>query len=438
MNFLPVGLQNLINSIDTKIWKYILIGLFFLLVMFLFWFFYTYEYDNGIKKKENITISLNTKKDISIFKDVELKLHNQKCSRINENKLEFECNKPKNGKYRIEINNYIDNIEIIDNIYTYSIKSIDKEDSLIKEASLKLKDNKLEGKLLVVKKDNNIPKYVDTNKKFNLKIYNSNFQASIENAEILFSKPWKDFFNIYYLNNKLFVDYEIDNEKFYSYKPYFLTKELDVDDLFSFGQNNENIIIKDVLKIKDNNLEVLNYSKKLPNINLFRLQTDENKNGYIKFTIKNMNKDNIFNLYMNNKHVFKYEYPNFKFDIREQRESENSIERVHIGTQSFIQDSIAPNEKEAKFEKGIIKNLYFLFEKKDNNCKLTVNADKYKKVTKEFLCEDDSLNKIINSQLHIENSKCTNNNDKKCVLFEISDLETGLDFLNSPTRNYSF
>lgn len=438
MNFLPVGLQNLINLIDTKIWKYILIGLFFLLVMFLFWFFYTYEYDNGIKKKENITISLNTKKDISIFKDVELKLHNQKCSRINENKLEFECNKPKNGKYRIEINNYIDNIEIIDNIYTYSIKSIDKEDSLIKEASLKLKDNKLEGKLLVVKKDNNIPKYVDTNKKFNLKIYNSNFQASIENAEILFSKPWKDFFNIYYLNNKLFVDYEIDNEKFYSYKPYFLTKELDVDDLFSFGQNNENIIIKDVLKIKDNNLEVLNYSKKLPNINLFRLQTDENKNGYIKFTIKNMNKDNIFNLYMNNKHVFKYEYPNFKFDIREQRESENSIERVHIGTQSFIQDSIAPNEKEAKFEKGIIKNLYFLFEKKDNNCKLTVNADKYKKVTKEFLCEDDSLNKIINSQLHIENSKCTNNNDKKCVLFEISDLETGLDFLNSPTRNYSF
>ncbi len=438
MNFLPVGLQNLINSIDTKTWKYILIGLLFLLVMSLLWFFYTYEYDNGIKKKENITISLNTKKDISIFKDVELKLHNQKCSRINENKLEFECNKPKNGTYRIEINNYIDNIEIIDNIYTYSIKSIDKEDSLIKEASLKLKDNKLEGKLLVVKKDNNIPKYVDTNKKFNLKIYNSNFQASIENAEILFSKPWKDFFNVYYLNNKLFVDYEIDNEKFYSYKPYFLTKELDVDDLFSFGQNNENIIIKDVLKIKDNNLEVLNYSKKLPNINLFKVQTDENKNGYIKFTIKNMNKDNIFNLYMNNRHVFKYEYPNFKFDIREQRESENSIERVHIGTQSFIQDSIAPNEKEAKFEKGIIQNLYFLFEKKDNNCKLTVNADKYKKVTKEFLCEDDSLNESINSQLHIENSKCTNNNDKKCVLFEISDLETGLDFLNSPTRNYSF
>ncbi|PUE64184.1 hypothetical protein B0174_07255 [Arcobacter caeni] len=438
MSFLPVGLQNLINSIETKIWKYILIGLFILLGMFLFWVFYTYEYDNGIKKKENITISLNTKKNISIFKDVELKLHNQKCSRINENKLEFECNKPKNGKYRIEINNYIDNIEIIDNIYTYSIKSIDKEDSLIKEASLKLKDNKFEGKLLVVKKDNNIPKYVDTNKKFNLKIYNSNFQASIENTEILFSKPWKDFFNVYYLNNKLFVDYEIDNEKFYSYKPYFLTKELDVDDLFSFGQNNENIIIKDVLKIKDNNLEVLNYSKKLPNINLFKVQTDENKNGYIKFTIKNINKDNIFNLYMNTRHVFKYEYPNFKFDIREVRDSDNFTERIIIGPESFIQDSIAPNEKEAKFEKGIIKNLYFLFEKKDNNCKLTVNADKYKKVTKEFLCKDDSLNESINSQLHIENSKCTNNNDKKCVLFEISDFETGLDFSSSPTRNYSY
>lgn len=427
-----------LQELFPPVFKYILLFGLLIIVVFIIWVLFTYEYDEGIKKKENITISLNTKKDVSIFKDAELKLHNQKCTRIKENKLEFECNKPKKGKYKIEINNYIDNIEIIDNIYIYSIKSIDKEDSLIKEASLKLKDNKLEGKLLVVKKDNNIPKYVDTNKEFNLKIYNSNFQASIENAEILFSKPWKDFFNIYYLNNKIFVDYEIDNEKFYSYKPYFLTKELDVDDLFSFGQNNENIIIKDVLKIKDNNLEVLNDIKKLPNINLFKVKTDENKNGYIKFTIKNMNKDNIFNLYMNTRHVFKYEYPNFKFDIRETRESDNSTKRVHIGTQSFIQDSIAPNEKEAKFEKGIIKNINFLFEKKDNNCKLTVNADKYKKVTKEFLCEDDSLNEIINSQLHIENSKCTNNNDKKCVLFEISDLETGLDFASSPSRNYSF
>ena len=40
-----------------------------------------------------------------------------------------------------------------------------------------------------------------------------------------------------------------------------MTKELNVEQLFSIGQNNENIIIKDVLKIKDNSLEVLNYSK---------------------------------------------------------------------------------------------------------------------------------------------------------------------------------
>ena len=60
------------------------------------------------------------------------------------------------------------------------------------------------------------------------------------------------------------------------------------------------------------------------------------------------------------------------------------------------------------------------------------------KSLKEFLCGDDSLNEIINSQLHIENPKCTNNNDKKCVLFEISDLETGIDYSNSPTRDYKY
>lgn len=419
-----------------KYWIIIILLIIFLLLIY--WVQKNYKiFDEYLGKRDKLIITLISERDLKDFENIVLKIDTEVCERINKDKLEFECDKPKKGEHKLQFGEYTKNIIVGEDQYSDSY-DIDKRNYFIKEAFLNLSNNNFNGKVLVVDKEKNAPKYTDTKNRFDLKIYESTFNATIKNAEISFSKPWEEFSKIYYLNNKFMIDFEIENEKLYSYKPYFLTKELDVEDLFSFGQNNENIIIKDVLKIKDNNLEVLNYSKKLPNINLFKVRTDENKNGYIKFTIKNMNKDNIFNLYMNTRHVFKYQYPNFKFDIREQRESDNSIERVHIGTQSFIQDSIAPNEKEAKFNKGIIKNLYFLFEKTDNNCKLTVSADKYKKVTKDFLCEDDTLNQIINSQLHIENPKCTNNNDKKCVLFEISDLETGLDFASSPSRNYSF
>lgn len=96
-----------LQELFPPVFKYILLFGLLIIVVFIIWVLFTYEYDEGIKKKENITISLNTKKDVSIFKDAELKLHNQKCTRIKENKLEFECNKPKKGKYKIEINNYI-------------------------------------------------------------------------------------------------------------------------------------------------------------------------------------------------------------------------------------------------------------------------------------------------------------------------------------------
>jgi hypothetical protein len=80
----------------------------------------------------------------------------------------------------------------------------------------------------------------------------------------------------------------------------------------------------------------------------------------------------------------------------------------------------------------------FLIEKINNNCKITVNVNKYKKVTKEFSCEEDKIaNDIILTQLNIESFKCLNKN-KNCVLFEISDLETGLDYSNSPTRDYRY
>jgi len=437
MNSLPVGLKNLIDSISKKTW---IILIFLLVVLLCFYFYFS---DKKIKipyleDEEWIKFEIITKEKLDKFENIDFIFHTKSCTRKDEiNKLVFICEKVKLGLYDIKFGEFKEKKNILDNVYTYDVY-IDKEKYIPKDIFVKIDKNKIfTGQISIIKESDNTPKYTNTNHNFNFKINTSDFVGNIKNGVIFFNKPWDEFSNTYY-GKKISLNYEIDNEKFYSYKPYFLTKDLDIEKLFSIGQNNENITIKDVLKIKDNNLEVLNYSKKLPNINLFRVQTHENKNGYIKFRIRNMNKDNIFNLYMNNRHVFKYEYPNFKFDIREQRESENSIERVHIGTQSFIQDSIAPNEKEAKFEKGIIRNLYFLFEKKDNNCKLTVNADKYKKVTKEFLCEDDSLNEIINSQLHIENSKCTNNNDKKCVLFEISDLETGLDYTNSPTRDYKY
>lgn len=435
--WIPDSIKNFLNTISWK--GYILIVLL-IIVGFLF---YLYFFDKKLEiphivDKKLIKFEIITKEQLNKFENIDFIFHTKSCDRNNEfNKLVFTCENVSEGLYDIKFGEYKEKKLIVEKVYTYDVY-IDKEKYIPKDTFVKIDKNKIfSGQISIIKESDNTPRYTNTNNNFNLKINTSDFVANIKNGVIFFNKPWDEFSNMYYAKN-ISLNYEIDNEKFYSYKPYFLTKELNVEQLFSIGQNNENIIIKDVLKIRDNSLEVLNYSKKLPNINLFKVRTDENKNGYIKFKIRNMNKDNVFNLYMNTRHIFKYEYPNFKFDIRDIKENDNTTERVLIGTQSFMQNFMAPNEKEAKFNKGIIKELFFLFEKTDNSCKLTVNADKYKKVSKEFLCGDDSLNEIINSQLHIENPKCTNNNDKKCVLFEISDLETGIDYSNSPTRDYKY
>ena len=422
---------NFIKDSKYKILFFIFIILVFIIIVKPL----DYEYNDGIKKKEFVYIYFETIEDKK-YKYQDLKLLNDICEREKKDKLVFKCYKPKGNliDLNLEYGEYSGKINIYEDKFDYHI-NLDKKDYFIKEALLTLNNNNFNGKVLVVDKEKNAPKYTDTKNKFDLKIYESTFNATIKNAEILFSKPWEEFSKIYYLNNKFMIDFEIENEKFHSYKPYFLTKELNIEDLFSLGQNNKDFDLNKLLKIQNNRLIIFNDSDKLPNINLFRINNSEKVNGYMKFTINNINKENKFNLFMNGKHIFKYEYPFFKFDIREVN-NDNLSNRKIIDGKSFFQDFIAPNEKEVKIVNNKINNMNFLIEKTNDNCKISVNVNKYKKVTKEFFCEEDKIsNDIILTQLNIENFKCLN---KNCVLFEISDLETGLDYTNSPTRDYKY
>ncbi|WP_323591472.1 hypothetical protein [Aliarcobacter butzleri] len=380
-------------------------------------------------------VTLNSKRDLKNFKSIELEIDNEVCERTSKNKLEFECIKTEEGWHKLQFGEYIENKYIRKNEYSI-YGDIDKKNYFIKEALLDLNNNNFNGKILVVDRENT-PRYTDTKNNFDLRIYESSFNATIKNAEIFFSKPWEEFSKIYYLNNKFIVDFEIENEKLYSYKPYFLTKELNIEDLFSLGQNNEDINLNKLLKIQNNKLLIINNHEIVPNINLFKINNSDKVNGYMKFTIKNINKENKFNLYLNGKHIFKYEYPFFKFDIREKTNDDVSSKRTTIDGKSFFQEFIAPNENEVKIMNNKINEMNFLIEKINNNCKISVNVNKYKKVTKEFSCDDKFSNEIILTQLNIESSMCLKKS-KDCVLFEISDLETGLDYSQSPTRDYKY
>lgn len=367
------------------------------------------------QKREKITISVegigNDTTEIFI-------LHNEDCNR-NQNKMpkiEFICEKPDAGNYRYTIGSHDGKLNIKNNENAYDI-IIDNNRYELKDVSLQLAKKEFNGKFTVWDINNGTPKYKNSQNNFQFWICGSNVKGNIKNGEIKFSKSWSEFSNIYY-ERKLALNYEIEGQKYFSSKPYFLQDPTFLKKVISIGQENlpesQKTKIEDYIQYSHGRLNIHNLQNK-PNIVLVTINktTKDSLNGYIKFKVHNINPSTKFNFWVGQKHIFRFEFPTFKYNI-----VENEIDSKNI-------DPITPNQN--TIPKELIKNikeLRFQLEIKENQCEVKVSINHYKPSVKTFNCNFDDTNDTKNVDYHIsvEDTKDTNK-----VLFGISDIETGIN-----------
>lgn len=400
----------------------IILGILFIIYLILILFkkdFLTTTQINGIENKKEFTIKIKMK-DVNKKINDKLLFNNQLCKKIDEKKYNYTCIKPDKGEYSYIFDKYEGNIEIEIEKNIYSIE-IDNENYQIMNNQITLENDILSGKFKLVKDDGS-PKYIE-NKNISLKIYDSIEidNSKIINGYVLYKKTWSEFSNIYYGFKKLSVDYVIDNKIYKVSKPYLLTNDLDLNEVFSTGQIynalNNDLEINNILKISNEKLIVFN-RQNLPNINLITInaKNDEDLNGFITFTINNLHKDGKINLFYDGKFLFsiysmKYIFPN---------ESDNSF--------------VGGNEKEINFLNGkLIEKIKISFFKNNKKCKLIATVNNYKPAKSEFDCNEIQTKKTqnitsLNFQINAEKKVCNSDNySDNCVLFEISDIKTGKD-----------
>ena len=372
----------------------------------------------GIENKKEFIIKIKIKNTTKKIND-KLYLNNDACKRTDKKNYYYSCIKPDEGEYSYIFDKYEGNLGIKNEKNTYEIE-IDNEDYQIRNNELILNNDILSGKFKLVKDDGSL-KYIEK-KDISLKIYDSSIDNSkITNGYVSYKKTWSEFSNIYYGFKKLSIDYSIDNEIYKVSKPYLLTNDLDLNEVFSMGQVynilNNDLKINDFSKISDGKLIIFN-KQNLPNINLITInaKNDEDLNGFITFTINNLHKDGKINLFYNGKFLFSMYSMNFIFPNK--------------NDSSFI----GGNEKEINFkDTKLIEKIRISFLKNNNKCKIIATVNNYKPAKSEFDCNEIQTTKNqditpLNFQINAEKKVC--NNDKyidNCVLLEISDIKSGKD-----------
>jgi hypothetical protein len=373
---------------------------------------------DGIENKKEFTLKIKMK-DINKKIDDKLLFNNQLCKKIDEKKYNYTCIKPDKGEYSYIFDKYEGNIEIEIEKNTYSIE-IDNENYQIMNNQITLENDILSGKFKLVKDDGS-PKYTE-NKDISLKIYDSSIDNSkIINGYVSYKKTWSEFSNIYYGFKKLSIDYSIDNEIYKVSKPYLLTNDLDLSEVFSMGQIyntlNNDLKINDFLKISDEKLIIFN-GQNLPNINLITInaKNDEDLNGFITFTINNLHKDEKINLFYDGKFIFSIYAMNYIFN--------NKIDKIFIGG----------NEKEVNLiDDKLIEKVKISFFKNNYKCQIIATTNNYKPAKSQFDCQEiqtkkNQNNTFLNFQINVEKKVCNyDNNNENCVFFGISDIKTGKD-----------
>lgn len=373
----------------------------------------------GIENKKEFIIKIHFKNPNEKIND-KFYLNNNSCERIDKINYYYTCIKPDEGSYSYIFDKYEGNIEINSKENTYLIE-IDNENYKIKNHILVLNNDILSGEFKLEKKDGS-PKYIENKDNSLIKIYDLPLNNSkISNGYIKFERKWSEFSNIYYGFKKLYLEYSIDREKYKVQKPYFLTNDLKLNEVFSMGQiyNNldNNLKITDYLKIDNNRLIIFN-KPVLPNINLITInaKNDEDLNGFITFTINNLHKDGKINLFYDGKFLFSIYSMNYIFP----NEHDNSF--------------VGGNEKEINFLDGkLIEKIKISFFKNNEKCKIIATVNNYKPAKSEFNCNEIETKKTqditsLNLQINAEKKVCNNGNFiDNCILFEISNIKTGKD-----------
>lgn len=373
---------------------------------------------NGLDNKKEFMIKIKIRNTNKKIND-ELYLNNDSCKKIDKKNYYYSCIKPENGEYSYIFDKYEGIIKIMNEKNTYEIE-IDNDNYQIKNNELTLNSDVLLGKFKLVKDDGS-PKYTE-NKDISLKIYDSSIDNSkIINGYVSYKKTWSEFSNIYYGFKKLSIDYSIDNEIYKVSKPYLLTNDLDLSEVFSMGQIyntlNNDLKINDFLKISDEKLIIFN-GQNSPNINLITInaKNDEDLNGFITFTINNLHKDEKINLFYDGKFIFSIYAMNYIFN--------NKIDKIFIGG----------NEKEVNLiDDKLIEKVKISFFKNNDKCQIIATTNNYKPAKSQFDCQEIQTRKnqsdtFLNFQINVEKKVCNNdNNSENCVFFEISDIKTGKD-----------
>ncbi|PRM89738.1 hypothetical protein CJ671_06385 [Aliarcobacter cryaerophilus] len=373
---------------------------------------------DGFDNKKEFMIKIKIKNINKKIND-ELDLNNNSCKKIDKKNYYYSCIKPEDGEYSYIFDKHEGIIKIMNEKNIYEIE-IDNEDYQIRNNELILNDDVLSGKFKLVKDDGS-PKYIE-NKNISFKIYDSIIDNSkITNGYVSYKKTWSEFSNIYYGFKKLSVDYSIDNEIYTVSKPYLLTNDLDLNEVFSMGQIyntlNNDLEINDVLKINNEKLIVSN-RQNLPNINLITInaKNDEDLNGFITFTINNLHKDGKINLFYDGKFIFSIYAMNYIFN--------NELDKTFIGG----------NEKEVNLiDDKLIEKVKISFFKNNDKCQIIATVNNYKPAKSEFNCNEIQTKKTqnitsLNFQINAEKKVCNNGNFiDNCILFEISDIKTGKD-----------
>jgi hypothetical protein len=395
-----------------------IVGTAFLIVMLVKNFILNDAEIDGVEIKKKFTLKVEIK-DINKKIDDKLLFNNKLCTKIDEKKYTYTCIKPDDGEYSYNFDKYEGNIEIKKEKNTYPIE-IDNGNYHIMNNQITLENDILSGKFKLVKDDGS-PKYIEK-KDISLKIYDSSINHSIiENSYVLYENKWSEFSNVYYGVKKLSIEYSIDNEIYKVSKPYLLTDNLNINEIFSIGQIyntiENNPKIDDYLKINDKKVIIFN-KQNLPNINLITINAnnDEELNGFITFTINNIHKDEKMNLFYDGKFIFSIYSLNYMFP--------NVLDKTFIGG----------NEKEVNLiDNKLIEKVKISFFKNNDKCKIVATTNNYKPAKSQFDCKEIQTKKnqshtSINFQINIEKKVCNNdNNSENCVFFEISDIKTGKD-----------
>ncbi|WP_419673102.1 hypothetical protein [Aliarcobacter butzleri] len=326
------------------------------------------------------------------------------------------------GKYSYTLGKFKGEIDIKDNEYTYTIP-VNNVNYLIDSHNLFLEKNKFKGKLSI---KNEYGGYKDLNKLISntIELYSTELIIDKKkNGYITFEKMWDEFSDIYYSNKTLYTEYTIDNNIYKASKYYLLSKDLDINKVFSisYNDNEAQLNINDYLKI-NNNLIVYDKSN-IPNINLIKLNLSEESDlyGFIKFNIINLHKDAKINFYFGKNYLFSIASFNYYLP----QDSKNKLSKY-----TRI-EPMSQTEKHIKLKNNyLIEKVEIIFSKEKDNCKIKIITDKHRPVTSNITCNTKELkfeeNKSINFQLNIEAPNTCINSDN-CILFEISDIITGID-----------